>query len=226
MVLSIFFSQEAVSCEEKEIPCHSLSDAIRKSFIELSKKSPGSLQEIRPLHKNENGTVVAAFSSKPSPEAIISVYRCGLDKSSAYDKVVGFEYKRSGMPDNYIQYRLDWDAKKGGHINLQLGQGERKEKFAFTIKEGGRKDGAHLTSENDFRSHIRRLDRSDRSARDVVSILMGLSNLKHGHINHLRTPQNKYLEEEIARQGDPDPYEQSGQWAENNGEVQAEEEGT
>lgn len=227
LLLIFIFSNEIRATEQREIeiPCKSLSEAIRESF----KKIPhGTLQEIRPLYRKD-GKVEVAFSSRPSPEATISVYRCGLEASLAYGKIVGFEYKGS-RDDDYIQFRLDWDREKGGHINLHIGKEESKKKFAFTIKERGKKDGTPITSEKDFESHISRLDKPGRSARDIVSILMGLSNIKGCHINNLRGAKRKYLEEEIARQlnnqppqpeGEPDPYEQSGQWAENNSETQA-----
>lgn len=49
--------------------------------------------------------------------------------TSTYGKVVGFTTRVNG---EFKRFRMDWDPEKGPHINVEVGKGETRRKWAVT----------------------------------------------------------------------------------------------
>lgn len=98
---------------EKIISCRDLAEAVKKSIDSLSAKD---------LHL-ENATQVTS---------------CRIKESSLRGLCIGVE--QQGDKKNAFKWRLDYDHKKGAHINVQIGHGQDGRaninplrKFAFTF---------------------------------------------------------------------------------------------
>ena len=56
-----------------------------------------------------------------------------LGASNARGQVVGFETRVNGVRKTL---RIDFDPKKGAHINVEIGKGVTRRKFAFGFRGG------------------------------------------------------------------------------------------
>lgn len=148
LALSCFVNFKDAYSSEKVINCEDFADAVSKSLDKIQEMNPQIFER----------TLGGGHFPKDSNPA--SVYRGKMGEGR--DRVVGFEYNQK--PD-FVRVRTDYDPTKGAHVNLEMGKGNQREKYAFKYK-GGERTHAEV---------VKRLEKSDRNAKDVAHIFKNIS---------------------------------------------------